>query len=156
SITWRKHWTGGNYKDSERFLTEILSSADDLPAMRRVFLVGVKDHDNRASWLVDPQDQSAVKMYYKAIGALSHKVQNRVLFLPQALIDSVAGICHMGRITKNTSTIYVFSHYSDDGGALDSFRLARDWAFKWDYDDFWDVSFPLEDVDWSKEPVTIA
>ena len=154
SITWKKHWTGSNQKDSERFLRAILRSAEDLPSMRRVFLVGVNGLDEYGSWLVDQEDRIAVKMYFEALRGLSDVVQSRVLFLPQRLVDPVADVCHMGRITKNKSIIYVFSQYSD-AGSLNSFRLVRDRTFKWDYEDFWNLSVLMKDFDWSSESLTV-
>lgn len=154
SITWKKHWTGSNQKDSERFLRAILRNADDLPSMRRVFLVGLNGLYEDGSWLVDQEDRIAVKMYFNAIRTLPHMIKNRVLFLPQRLIDPVADVCHMGRITKNTSIIYVFSQYSD-AGSLNSFRLVRDRTFNWDYEDFWNLSVAMEAFDWSSEALTV-
>jgi hypothetical protein len=154
SITWKKHWIGGNEQDSERFLRAILKSAYNLPAMRRVFLVGVNSFDNDA-WLVDQEDRIAVKGYFDAIRNLRDTVQNRVLFLPLGLVDPVAEVCHMGRITKDTSVIYVFSQYSD-AGLLNSFRLVRDKIFDWDYEDFWDLSVPMGAFNWSSEPLIVS
>lgn len=154
SITWKKHWTGPNEQDSLRFLKRIVQNAEDLPTMRRVFLVGVNQSD-REGWVVNPEDQKAVKNYYNATLNLPHKIKNRVLFLPDQLITPVAAVCHMGRITKGTSTVYVFSEYSDNG-ALNSFRLVRDGTFNWDYEDFWDLSTAMEKFAWNVTPLPVS
>lgn len=154
SITWKRHWIGGNQRDSERFLQAILKSGENLPSMRRVFLVGINGLDRNGLWCVDEEDRLAVEMYYRAIGTMAHKVHNRVLFLPQRLIDPLARLCHMGRITKCESVIYVFSQYSESG-SLESFRLVREGSFNWEYEDFWNLSVTMEEFDWSTSPLAV-
>jgi len=154
SITWRKHWIGNNYEDSHRFLRAILRKAEDAPKMRRIFLVGITSCNQDGSWNTNPNDITAVNLYYKTVRMLSHRVENRVLFLPDCLIDPVAEICHMGKITKGDSVLYVFSRYSDTG-SLESFRLNRDADFKWDFKHFWDLSIAMNLFNWESQMLTI-
>lgn len=153
SITWRQHWSGESERAAQDFLDAICMRGDDLPRMRRIFLVGVEWRDLR--WIVNGEDIRLLRWYSRQVGPLYNRISNRILFLPEQTLKDVADRCHMGLLRRSNESLYVFSRYSRDG-SLTTFKLTRDTNRGWDFDEFWDNSNLLRQAFMDSEEPIVA
>jgi hypothetical protein len=153
SVTWRKHWLGENRPAAQQFLNAIRQRGHDLPVMRRIFLLGITARDEDGQWLIDREDLDALASYNELLGSHT-RVLHRFLFLPARLVEPVADRCHMGKITREDSIVFVFSRYSK-AGVLDSFEISRGNNLAWSYEELWNLSSEVPDLTWSQPRTSI-
>jgi hypothetical protein len=138
SVTWRAHWLPPNDVAANGFLDAIIRAGFDLPAMRRVFLCGLQA--TARGWKPSKGDLEVLRGYFRRVGHVPN-LENRVLWLREGDLETVASRCHMGRITRGLETLHVFSSYRDN--TLEQFALTRGTNGDWRFEDVWDAAVSL-------------